>query len=271
MLTHKDNCLTLVPVGGLGNRLLALFSAIHLVSVKKFDSLRILWAASSSECNIAFRDLGVINIPHEIVTYNNYGGPLPPPHISPGKMHEFFPYFDGQIIVSCTDFSNFLTHCDGIHPTAINLPHTNLFQFTDKHYQKADTIDVNGRTGIHCRRTDWHHAIEIEEGYMKFAASDNKIISYINSTDDKLFIATDSPYALARLRTATGDRLIHYPKQHYPTNPVNHKAAQRNTACVSDAIIDIILLSRCTQIIADSASSFSTVSGILGNIPKTVI
>ena len=268
MLAHK-NCLTVVPVGGLGNRLLALFSALQLVSAGEFSSLRVLWAKSALECGIEFGELGVINIPHEIITYNTYKELSLHPicHQAWRKNNQFLPYLDGQIIISSTRFPNMLARLDGYD----DLRRGNLFRFKDKHYRKADTINVDGRTGIHCRRTDWH-SIAIEEGYMKFVASDDKMIRYINSTADELFVATDSPYTLARLRTVTGGRQIHYPKQYYPTTyPLPAGACQRNMDCVNDAIIDMILLSRCTQIIADSASSFSTISSILGNIQKTVI
>ena len=286
MLTHK-NCLTVVPVGGLGNRLLALFSAIHLVSIGKFDSLRVLWDVHE-ECNIAFEDIGTINTPHEMIHGDDLGFRSDNSWSSVGsfgsvrrggeRLNEFLPYFDGQIITTCTNFSCPQTHCDGVHPTIIDLPHANLFQFAEKHYQKANTIDVSGHIGIHCRRTDFATFVvhsEIEEGYMIFTASDDKMINYANSITDKLFIATDSPYTLARLRTAVGSRLIHYPKHHYPIYSgkmvASWKPIERSADCVVDAIIDIILLSRCTQIIAESASSFPTISSILGNIPKTVI
>lgn len=283
MLIHKRNCLTLVPVGGLGNRLLALFSAVHLISIGAFDSLRVLWEVCQ-ECNIAFEDIGTINIPHEMIIHDK------PPR-NREILNQLFPYLDGQIITTCTNFSCSTPwlgcaqkHIGGIHQRfaecicprcSFEFNNANLFQFAEKHYQKANTIDVSGHIGIHCRRTDWPHNGEIEEGYMKFTASDNKMINYANSITDKLFIATDSPYTLAHLRTAVGNRLIHYPKHHYPIYSgemmAGWKPIERSANCVSDAIIDIILLSRCTQIVADSTSTFPTISGILGNININII
>tara|TARA_R110000868_G_C10939494_1_gene766953 strand:+ start:1539 stop:2342 length:804 start_codon:yes stop_codon:yes gene_type:complete len=261
MLIHKRKCLTIVPIGGLGNRLLALFSAIQL-SMEKFTSLRVIWA-HHPECDIAFEDIGTIDIPHEILTYNSCEDAIATSHIprrTEKTVNKLMKYFDGQLIMACASI--------------IGKPLSpKFFRFAEKHHQKADTIDVSNHIGIHCRRTDWNYVTpiagqrrtpDIEERHRLFALSDNKLINYANNISNKLFIATDSPYTLANFKISLGDRLTNYPKSYYPNEQYN-----RSTDCVNDAIVDMILLSRCTEIIADSDSTFSMISSILGNIQKT--
>lgn len=236
--------------------------------MEKFTSLRIIWA-HHPECDIAFEDIGTIDIPHEILTYNSHPDAISASHVpsrTHEELHKFMPYFDGKIISACASIIG-----EPLSPK--------FFRFAEKHQQKANTIDVSNHIGIHCRRTDWNYVTptagqqripDIEERHKLFALSDNKLINYANHTSNKLFIATDSPYTLAYFKTSLGDRLTNYPKSHYPSEYYSNEY-NRNTDCVHDAIVDMILLSRCTEIIADSDSTFSMVSGIIGNTPKTNI
>ena len=246
------------PIGGLGNRLLALSAALRFIDRGYFGRLRIWWN-TNDEMGADINDILTINKPV------SYGPPLEnsanyplvnlpgtfkvPIHNRVGVCH--YTHFKSVEDDNEQDITEELKHA---------LRHIN---FNKDLISISDTIDVTNRIGIHCRRSDFwanHHELAARH-HVKL---DRFMADYLEKTypNDKFFIATDSPYTLLYFEERFGNRIIHYPKAYYPL------WRTRNSHSVREAVVDMILLSRCSSIIADSNSTFSLTASWLGRKNK---
>jgi len=260
MIQHNtDNYnFSLEPICGLGNRLLALSSGIRFLNKGYFRNMNVHWGLSEDLLS-PIEDLFTIDGP---VTYGppyqdgiNY-----PLHTMPQAVR--VPIADK---INICHFSTFRSNNDGPDDdlTSEWREAITKIRFKRDLISIADTIDVRGRIGIHCRRSDfWTQHHEIAARY--HTKLDKFFIEYLKSVypNNKFFIATDSPYTLITFEEHFQNRLIHFPKSSYPL------WRTRNSKSVKEAIVDMILLSRCASIIADSPSTFSLTASWIGNIRK---
>lgn len=246
--------LQLIPRYGLGNRLMAVASGLRLVNMGKFDELRVCWHPSG-DLDIPIHAIMdgpyVVNdAPAEESVYFNYVGipndskiPLLP-QITVEAFHPFT--FEGD-----------KTPFPKVNQQLGNALRSLTF--------KADpTLDVSGCVGIHCRRSDYLVSHTDSTAYHRFIDQAFAEVVAQQCPTGRLFLATDSAETDGHFRRQFGDRLVTLPKKHYPV------MANRPADTVMEGLLDLLLLSRCQKILADSYSTFSTVAGWLGGIEKFI-
>jgi hypothetical protein len=99
--------------------------------------------------------------------------------------------------------------------------------------------------GVHIRRTD-----------NKIAAETSRLEDYITHMKDyveeqpqiSFFLATDEPAVEAALKAVFGQKIITFPKSAY---------RRSESAAIGEALIDLLLLSRCDRILGSYYSTFS--------------
>lgn len=251
--------LKLIPRYGLGNRLMAVASGIRLVTIEKFDELRVCWYPSG-DLDIRITDL--MEGPYiteegeeSESVYVNYIG-LPQDARVPVLPK-----------VTVEAYNPFTCEGDITPPKTINRQLGNALRTLK--FKINPTLDVAGRIGIHCRRTDFPYVVP----RMSAADTDahHRRIDRLFADavaeqfpTEPLFLATDSAETDEHFKRKFGDRLVSSPKQHYPV------WCHRPQATVEEGVVDMLLLSRCQKIVADSFSTFSTVAGWLGDIEKLI-
>lgn len=253
-----NRVLTLIPRYGLGNRLMAIAAALRLQDRGHFDEIRLCWEPAS-DLDVSYNDIidinGITVIDRAIndTIFVNYVG-LPRQARVPLANH-----------VTVEAFDAFTVQGDDI---VIDQSITSLgrVRFKANYYELADKMNVHGRVGLHCRRSDYPFSRPI--------LSPDKLTAYHDFLDRefvKAIVTFPGPYFLASDSARTTDMLsrhlpgaVYAPKHYYPV------WATRPRKTVDEGIVDMILLSRCRQIVADSPSTFSTVAAWFGDLDKMI-
>ncbi len=252
--------LKIIPRFGLGNRLIAIASALRLKQLGYFDNIRVQWE-SSNDLNANFNDLLEIN---DITLTGPEDGDIhvgiPHKHTIPNHNRVTVEVYDLFTVVD--DPNN-----DSV---AISREIAASFQkisFLPRFYKLADQYNVTGRIGLHCRRSDYP--------FSKPPADQTIIPRYHNLIDKEFaadikgayhgpfFLASDSAKTEAYF-TAAFSGLLMSKKKAYP------EWSTRPMDTVIEGVVDMILLSRCKLIVADSHSTFATVAAWMGAIEKFV-
>ncbi len=258
MILHgQQRTIKVIPRFGLGNRLMAIASAIRLQEIGEFNNV-VIQCEPNSHFNAPIDLLGIENVTivHHQEKDDIYAG-LPQDH----KIQSC-----DRVTVEAFDI--FTVDTDTTDPHTIRkeiIKALKRVKFQPKYHRIADQYKVENCIGLHCRRSDYPFSQPI--------MSDDKLSRYHDLLDKKF--AADiqqqyqGPYFLASDSEKTNEffkhkipGIIQASKSNYPN------WSTRSTRAVEEGIVDMILLSRCTKIIADSQSTFSTVSAWLGNIEK---
>jgi len=109
---------------------------------------------------------------------------------------------------------------------------------------------VDGCLGVHVRRTDHKHAIEVSKTEDYFSLLDAR------PKEECFFLSTDDAVEEFAFRDRYGDRVKIYKKRSF---------MRSESAAIEDAFMDMLLLSRCTAIIASAGSTFSACAAFIGN------
>lgn len=110
---------------------------------------------------------------------------------------------------------------------------------------------ADGCLGVHVRRTDHRRSIESSQTVDFFALLDAR------PSDEKFFLSTDDENELAAFQDRYGERLFHYR---------NRSLIRSESDAIEDALINMILLSRCTAIVGSGGSIFSACAAFMGNL-----
>jgi hypothetical protein len=261
--------LTIIPQGGMCNRLRVIDSSIGL-SGKLGVPLRIIWQ-QNAECNCAFRRLFDLTYPATLV---ERGSDLPP-------LQEF--WFGHRALARLLKRGDFLEHADLIDDSAQSALAKDLavrdatvrtFETFHQHTppldwvhptreieaKVAETVSLFGPSmiGVHIRRTDNTESIRFgptEEFVrrMRAALAENPRV--------KFFVATDSPETEQLLRAEFGEAVITRKK----------RLGRNDPEAIVDALVDVCCLSRTSRIIGSYWSTFSITAAQLGRIPLTVV
>jgi hypothetical protein len=118
-----------------------------------------------------------------------------------------------------------------------------------------DLMTAPNFVGVHIRRTDHTKATRHSTSWSFWSAMDKY------APDTKFYLATDDLAEREEAVRRYGDRIIYGPK----------KLLGRNSpdGC-KDAMLDMICLSSCSEIIGSYASSFSEMAAALGNVPLKI-
>jgi len=231
--------LTVTVMAGLGNRLMALTSALA-IGREMGIPVRIIWTPSH-ECRIGFDDL------FEPLPNVQRGGIFSPPTM-------------------CKNAAEFLTlpkmknmHIITYIPFYQSPQLSSILRELKPRQHFIDTVKTlfGDKTivGVQIRRTDNEQAIKHSptEAFLKVMAT------YPIST--YFFLATDSDFEKVKLRDVYGPRILTFDA------PLN-----RNTITGMKAgFVDFLALSRCSEILASYHSSFSVKASEFGEVPLRVI
>lgn len=251
-----DLTLKVRPMWGLGNRLIAIASALRLQELGVFKHVSIQWEPHQ---HLEAEFAEVLNIKDVTVTTHKQSDVVYPNN---GKI----PVFDNITVPAAAVFT---TEDDRTDRRTTNSQLVQAFKrvrFRPWFYDTADRWDVKDRTGLHCRRTDFTFGgnPSVDRNYVSRYHDflDKEFVNDIKELyTGPYFIASDSQQTSEYVTNQLND-VFYTPKQHYPV------WCTRSLDTVTEGIIDLILLSRCSKVIADSISTFSVAAALIGNIEK---
>lgn len=253
---------TIIPAGGLGNRIRVILSALQWQH-NTGNKVRILWCQDEG-CACAFEKLFLpipelkevkkiswfkilrkvyLHSPLRFVyafNYNEYN-----------KLYDWIKNPRG--VLYSQSFSNFY---QGKIPC-----YHDVFKLTDNIKKHLDKIikDVDGHTiGIHIRRTDNIESIENSP----LTAFYNYIEESIKKDDKvRFYLATDDVIVKNDLREKYKNRII----------TMNCPLQRDTEEGIVFALIELYTLASCSKIIGSYYSSFSELAAQIGNIPLETI
>lgn len=266
------NTLTLVPQGGLCNRLRAILSALSLVEEQRLDAdIRVGWSADS-ECAARFDQLFLpLDSPHlQIASRRWYDRPITrqnlhwPALVRRGKYAAQFsntpPAVDllqrllqpgcGPVYVSTG-----IAFCD-YSPRYIRS--LRLQAHLQHEVERLSNAFDAHTIGVHIRRTDHTTAIAESPDHLFEEALHDAINA---DPDARFFIATDDTALKTRLAARFPGRITSQ----------DCRGTRSDLRGMEEAVVDLWTLARCSRIIGSYWSSFSDTAAELGGIPLTVI
>jgi len=112
--------------------------------------------------------------------------------------------------------------------------------------------------GVHMRRTDQVVSIESSptDAFVELMRKEVRQDAAV-----RFFVATDSPEDENRLRALFADRIVSRPKRSLDRN---------NAAAIEDALVDLYCLARCRKLIGSHWSSFTDTASAIGKM-ETII
>lgn len=267
----KRGKLTLVPVGGLANRMFSVASAYNICRNAGVD-LRIIW----------FRDWALNARFYEIFK------PIEVEHLQlrdckpldyllndrPRKKNFFIPRLPQMLMYDRAIYENSVTELRNSGFDFISWAnrggsylanYQNIGQYEDKLFtalfcpvdEVMDVVQRNcdsfsGNTiGVHIRRTD--HIISIKESPTELFV--NAVKSEIDEHDDtKIYLATDDQPTKHEFLSLFGDRVV----------TMEAAAARGNVEGIRGGLVDMWTLSRTAKIFGSANSTFSVMASKIG-------
>lgn len=267
--------ITVIPHGGLCNRLNNILSAISYIRLHPQDELQMYWVANS-ECN---SPLGDLFLPIPGVTLFEQARErlllaIPKKRLLfiPQLLREFV--FDYQFTDrdNSDDFEKIVSGCRNVF-----VCHTNRFwKYPDE--GRCMTSDVfvprpeiqaeinrvcsvfenRNSVGLHIRRTDNDSSI----GHSPIAVFEKKIEDELSSDPDSVFyLATDDTDVKAHFRSLYGDKIV---------SP-DFELRRDSQNGIRDAVIDLYCLGKTDKIYGSFASTYSTFAASLYHRPIEII
>ena len=266
--------ITLVPGGGLANRMRAIDSAYQL-SQKQNQELLVIWI-KNSELNCSFNDIFEDTPFFKVKKFSPFNFYAYPNHLQKKSIfikqivkwqrHKMFDsillneeihknlYIDKKEIIIENNYSNlFIDTCERF------IEGSNLFKLfkpQKKIRNKIEDIlrEFNDNTiGLHIRRTDNVSAIKSSpiDFFIKEMANELKLQKHT-----KFFLSTDDKTIKTKLVNSYQNLII----------TRNIKYSRKSKQGIIDALIDFILLSKTKKIIGSDFSSFSLEAAHIGKI-----
>ncbi len=260
--------ITVIPFGGLGNRLRVL-NSVNFLAQKNKSKIEIVWLKKTelfAPLNTLYKSLGFDFKQTSRLKYWFFLKFIK--HIYINKYESFYRkllglfydkvLFDSDVLNKTDDeIESLLTGKKNIFLATCyqfySFPDFNNFNLTDKLQFQIDRIHLpNKCIGIHIRRTD--HSDIINESPIQVYIS--KIEEELKKeSSSKFFLATDDP------------EVKKYLLQKYPSQIISKEIPlNRNTETgIHSAIIDIYCLAKCLKIIYNPKSSFAVMAEKIGN------
>lgn len=259
MLCHirpTPKLLYVTPPGGIGNRLITIFTAIAYCVLEKYDGIIIRWAVNS-HCHI---DLDAIiklrNINHQIVKTEDY-------IIGPNDSVEKRFLIQKNVGLFGTGFIY-----ETMHNIDNNFSSEYLMQWVINNigtyidfvpYKPIASVEF----GVHCRRSDWgvtsknNHDIT-DNLFDKRTILDIEFEKFISPivTNHSTFLSTDSIRTEQYIKSKH-PHIITMRKSKYPTS------TDRDAIMTKEALIDLHTLAASRTIIRDSNSTFSYIAALM--------
>ncbi|WP_461450187.1 O-fucosyltransferase family protein [Mucilaginibacter sp.] len=266
----KKKSITVIPSGGLGNRMRVISSCVNIAKTDQRE-LVIAWPNNSElGCEITdiFKSIGLnYKIPSKLnyfilVQLYRHGAVK-----KFYRLYKFFSklFFDKTVFDNDTEFNRpeISENDDAILvSTCFAFRDLDLtqFKFIDHLNKKTDefyNLIGGDYIGIHVRRTD-HSAI------IKLSPLENYLLQIdkciLNNPQQKFYLATDDINTKNLLVEKYGERLY----------TSDHKLSRENLEGIHGAVIELLLLSKATHIICSSMSSYSDTAILIGNINNVI-
>lgn len=270
--------LTLVPIGGLANRIYAITSAIAFC--KDYDvKLRIIW----------FKDKGMGADFHSLFDLSSevdkskveiidakwyhyiYDRPRKRNLWLPFVIQTFcfnYRYYEKNVLqkLNIDKLAEYIKRNKSIYLVAYyNFYNVEKFNFlllksaiSERVDQIACSFSQKRTIGIHLRRTDNIDSIKNSPLSLFVIGMDKEIAS---NPDIHFYIASDSMNEKLELQKQYGDRII-----------MSLKEVQRNNKDgIIDALIELYILSRTCKIYGSAHSSFSTLAASIGGVELEIV
>ena len=273
-MKHKDR-LTVVPAGGLANRMRAVASAIVLGHKLNWE-VRIIWYKNQDLFSPFEAIFDSSTLPASIVSPNplSYHIFFEPPRKKnlylPSLFHKLGPH-TYLYINRDVDNEEFAENLAGIKKDVIiysgyefaDIDHTlirSIFRFSERVNNRVEEI-LDGSIpdfALQIRRTDnslsvSNSPIELFETILEEGLKKDGNVKY--------FLATDDQPTKLRLKEKYGEHLV--------TNP--REASRTTVEGIIDAAAEMEIMSRCRQIYGSYWSSYSEMASLLGDTPLTVV
>ncbi len=248
MLQHHQRSLDIVPTGGIGNRLMAIFVAVAYMVMEEYDELCIRWAINN-HCNTNIGNILTIkNLKYQVTEHKNYCiNPLDlhkRPH-TPWGFHFYETCPRKRINLPIDEIIRWIS--DNIH---------NYIEFVQ--YSPIVSADI----GLHCRRCDWGASMD-SRTIVNNLREDRIILDveferYVRQliVGKSVFLATDSIRTEEYFKSHH-QHIVISTKTKYPTN------SHRDKIITLESLIDLHTLSASKTIIRDSDSTFSLVAMLM--------
>jgi len=262
--------LTLVPIGGLGNRMRAIASAIKLADEAQCQ-LRIAWQATR-DCNATFDDLFLpIDNPNVSVDKGTFADSpanktnLWLPKLLRGSKYAYDnsyyrPQQDDNLRNILTQGSAYIACGYSIGEyepkllTQVFVPNTLL----DSRITETIGQFSPHTIGVHIRRTDNKQSI-CESPLTAFRERIDQALEAQEA--DRIFLCTDDQRVKDHFASVYGDRLI--------TRQI--KLERSICQAIQDAVVDMWCLSKTAKIVGSYYSSFTDTAAELGNTPLEIV
>lgn len=263
--TTKDKYISLIPVGGLCNRLRAVMSAVN-IAVKTGVPCKIYWNKDKS-CNCRFSDLfetphldGVYVIENTSMTHSIGGKENPLPFILQilrydtciynfgidEENEEIFRYIKPRskkiLLRSCYQMYNY----DAVSMSVLR-PRKEIMDRVDDIAGKFGKRTI----GLHIRGTD-NIQSKTHSPFETFASIIEKKLSI--DEDTNFFLATDEEKYKRRMKEMFGKRII----------TCRTELERGSVEGMKGALTDLYCLSRTDYIIGSYFSSFSEIAALIG-------
>lgn len=240
--------LTIEVLAGMANRIRAMVSAICLAE-DLGEPLHVIWPANNPACMIRFQDLFTNCLPSwvrvdmgplegtsvEIQSEDDYQVWKKTNPYLPIKSHNAF--YDRE----STRWISYLRSLK---------PHSEIEKMIEKTFPLHSNL-----IGVHIRRGDHKKAREYSPLEAFIEAMKNE------DTSTKFIIATDNAPTKRELQSVFGERVI------FPATSLS----RMTKLGMQNALLDFILLSKCSKILGSYDSSFSELAALYGNVPLLVI
>lgn len=270
--------ITLVPVGGLANRMRAIESGISL-SHKTKSELIIIWFKDWG-LNCTFHELfekicdpavkireatwkdKLLNdrprkknlfIP-QIFQKMNYDTIFYETEVADKTIHntDFYELCKEKKDIYLASFSLFYSHEQN------GLPHFRPVSSLKKEIEEVTKTFNEHIIGVHIRRTD--NIVSINGSPTE--AFVNRMKEEIQKNCDTTFyLATDSEEEKENMKNIFGERII----------TSSFKADRNSTRGIKNAVVEMYILSSTTRILGSAGSSYSIIASKIGNIPYEAI
>ncbi len=272
--------ITLIPVGGLANRMKAIDSAIALAEETR-NALKVIWFKDQG-LNCSFQELFQPILPQE--TYISVKEACLTDLLindRPRKKNLYLPWlfqklrFDKVLYEQettrmfynhfdfaawCRQQNVYIASCVYFHTSTHKLPFT-VFRPTLQLQKKIENVTADfypNTIGVHIRRTD--NIVSIQESPTELFIQ--RMQEEINrQPDTRFYLATDSEQDKQRLVETFGSHLI--------TSP--HKADRNSREGIENALVEMYALSHTRHILGSAKSSYSETAAQLGHITCEII
>ena len=245
MLHHGPNHkhLVLTPCAGLGNRMLAILSALRYIELGCYKTLTICWV-KHGHCPIDLSEIADILVDHDIMD-SFVAGSTPQFQLVKGYKYD-------KIMAS-----NIWNSQDDILESWI--PWARQCKLIK--WKLPEPI-CQPDVGIHCRRSDWgvcdFQRQLHSDSYALHSQLDQTYYDEIaDNIKGKAFISSDSYETIEYFKSKRPD-IISQNKSQYSNN------SERSLVMMREALIDLATLAKCRVIYRDSSSTFSLLASIIG-------